>query len=60
MPYEFSHTAWTRKNSGDEAPNITDIIRLTNRVSQWVISAVVASTAPEKLLKHFIEIAYVI
>jgi hypothetical protein len=60
MPYEFSHAAWTRSNSKDQAPNITDIIRLTNRVSQWAISVIVSvmdNTA--KLLKHFIEIAYV-
>ena len=59
MPFEFSHAAWTRSNSGVEAPNITDIIRLTNRVSQWAISSIVSAADPVKLLKHFIDIAYV-
>lgn len=59
MPYEFSHAAWTRSNSASKAPNITDIIHFTNRLSQWVISAIVTENTT-KLLGHFIEIAYVI
>ena len=51
------------ENHKSLAPNVTSIIELNNRITNWVISEVVSSSQQDRrcsVIKFFIEVAHVI
>jgi hypothetical protein len=62
MPHELHRGNWMLVSNKTMAPNVTSMIELNNRFTNWVISEIVSSSQLERraeVIKYFIEVGNV-
>lgn len=57
---EFHKVAWAKRNASDIAPNLTELINLSNRISNWIVTEILKTKTYEdmaELITKFIKVA---
>jgi hypothetical protein len=60
LPTEFIGQAWNSADKESRAPNITNMIRRSNNVSQWVEATILSASNRRKIVRtaeKFIKVA---